>query len=57
MRYCDGSGFQGSRSEPIIYKDTELYFRGQNITRAIFDEVNKKYGIFNGTATHLALSG
>lgn len=34
FKYCDGSGHQGTRSQPILYKGAQLYFRGQNITRA-----------------------
>jgi O-palmitoleoyl-L-serine hydrolase len=34
FKYCDGSGHQGTRSQPILYKGAQLFFRGQNITRA-----------------------
>ncbi len=34
--YCDGSLHQGSTKAPLKYKDTQLYFRGANITRAHF---------------------
>jgi len=34
LRYCDGAGHQGTKSSPIQYKDTKLYFRGNNITIA-----------------------
>jgi len=57
MNYCDGSGHQGSRSEPVLYKGAQLYFRGQNITLATFDEIDKKYGIFNGSVAQLVLTG
>jgi hypothetical protein len=57
MKYCDGAGHQGSRSEPILYKGAQLYFRGQNNTKATLEEINEKYGIFNGNVTHLVLSG
>jgi len=57
MKYCDGSGHQGSRSEPVLYKGAKLYFRGQNITLSTFGEINQKYGLFNGSVTHLILSG
>ncbi len=30
--YCDGSGHQGTRTEPVSYKDAKLYFRGNNVT-------------------------
>lgn len=32
IKYCDGSGHQGTKSSPIPYKDTTLYFRGNNLT-------------------------
>ena len=34
--YCDGAMHQGSNANPISYKDTKLYFRGNNIGRAHF---------------------
>lgn len=38
LKYCDGSGHQGHRDNPIKYKDTNLYFNGDGITRAqLFD--------------------
>ena len=39
LRYCDGAGHQGTRSNPIVYKDTKLYFRGNNITMAQFEDL------------------
>ena len=39
LKYCDGSGHQGSRNEPISYKGKKLYFRGSNITLAQFDSI------------------
>jgi hypothetical protein len=30
--YCDGAGHQGTSSSPTPYKDSKLYFRGNNIT-------------------------
>jgi hypothetical protein len=32
LNYCDGAGHQGGTIAPISYKNTLLYFRGQNIT-------------------------
>jgi hypothetical protein len=37
--YCDGSGHQGSKLDPVDYKDKNLYFRGHNITLAQFDSL------------------
>jgi hypothetical protein len=36
LRYCDGSGHQGTRSPPLNYHNKNLFFRGQNITIAQF---------------------
>ena len=30
--YCDGAGHQGTRKDPIKYKDDLMYFRGHNLT-------------------------
>lgn len=57
MKYCDGSGHQGTRSDPIAYKDTKLFFRGQNVTMANFNAIDKLYGMFSGKVTHLVLTG
>jgi hypothetical protein len=32
FKYCDGSGHQGTRSQPFQFKDSKLYFRGSNLT-------------------------
>ena len=31
LKYCDGSGHQGSRKDPILYKGAQLFFRGKDI--------------------------
>lgn len=31
--YCDGAMYQGHKAQPVSYKSTDLYFRGQNITQ------------------------
>ena len=36
LKYCDGSGHQGTRSDALLYKGAQLFFRGQNITLAQF---------------------
>lgn len=33
FNYCDGAGHQGGSINPIKYKNTMLYFRGDSITR------------------------
>lgn len=32
LKYCDGSGRQGTRKNPLSYKGSNLYFRGHNAT-------------------------
>lgn len=39
IKYCDGSGHQGTKSNPIEYKDTKLYFRGNNLTISKFNDL------------------
>jgi hypothetical protein len=55
LKYCDGTGHQGSRSLPVEFNKTKLYFRGGNITKSIFAELQKNYGFWN--ATDIVLSG
>jgi hypothetical protein len=57
LKYCDGSGHQGTRSKPILYKGADLYFRGQNITVAQFDAINQENKIYTSAVTHLVLTG
>lgn len=57
LSYCDGAGHQGTRSDPILYKGAELFFRGQNITIAQFESINKQFGIFTGKVNSLVVSG
>lgn len=42
--YCDGSLHQGYRPEPISYKGTHLYFRGESILRAQIKFLSLNYG-------------
>ena len=39
LKYCDGSGHQGTRSSPVVYKERNIYFRGQNLTIAALNHV------------------
>lgn len=32
LMYCDGSGHQGTKTSPVLYKNSSLYFRGHNVT-------------------------
>lgn len=56
LAYCDGAGHQGSRTEPIKYKNASLYFRGTNITLERFDYLEENYGLFSKTE-EVVLSG
>jgi hypothetical protein len=42
LRYCDGSGHQGTRALPISHKGKDLFFRGHNITAATLQDLNNK---------------
>jgi len=54
--YCDGSGHQGARKDPIKYKDTFLYFRGHNLTVERLDDVDRKIELFS-RAKRIVVSG
>lgn len=56
LGYCDGAGHQGSRLQPVKYKNTSLYFRGSNTTIERFEYLQKKYGLYSKT-TQVVLSG
>lgn len=56
LKYCDGSGHQGTRANPISYKGTKLYFRGHNITVAQLDDVERTHKLFS-EATHIVIGG
>ena len=53
--YCDGGLHQGSRLEPIKYKDSSLYFRGANNTLAHFAYLDKNFNLFQ--ATEIMITG
>ena len=57
LKYCDGSGHQGTRSEPVAYKERKLYFRGNNITIAQFKAIDEALGLFSGKVSQVVLSG
>ena len=56
LKYCDGTGHQGTRTNPIEYKGTKLYFRGHNITVAQLDSLEKHHKLFS-EATHVVVGG
>jgi hypothetical protein len=57
LKYCDGSGHQGTKTGPVLFKGAQLFFRGQNITIAQFNSINKSNKIFTDAVTHLVLTG
>ena len=57
LKYCDGSGHQGSNTAAINYKDTKLYFRGSNITIAQFESLDKRYGLFSNSSKIIVSGG
>lgn len=56
LKYCDGTGHQGYRKSPILYKNTNLYFRGHNVTIAQLNSIDKASGLFS-TATDVIITG
>ncbi len=56
IKYCSGAGHQGYRSQPVKYKDSELYFRGHNITIEQFNSIEEKLGLFS-KASQVIVSG
>lgn len=57
LKYCDGSGHQGSKNAPISYKGTSLYFRGHNITISQFESLEAKYQIFSQSEQIIVTGG
>lgn len=56
FHYCDGTGFQGTKKEPIQYGDNMIWFRGHNITVERLDDLEKKLGLFS-KAEEVVVSG
>jgi hypothetical protein len=57
IKYCTGSGHQGTRAKPLLYKGADLYFRGHNVTNAQFNLMNQTLGIFTANVAQLVLTG
>lgn len=45
INYCDGTGHQGYRSQPIQFNGTDLHFRGTNNTLTIIDYLIKNMAL------------
>ena len=56
LRYCTGTGHQGTKKNPIPYKGTDFYFRGHNVTVAVLNHLEKTNKIFS-EATHVVVGG
>ena len=46
---CDGSFYQGSLDEPIIYKGSKIWIRGLNNTLATIKYLEQHYGLLNAS--------
>ena len=57
LKYCTGSGHQGTRTNPVEYKGSKLYFRGRNVTISQFDALDKMVKIFSSSVSQLVLTG
>ncbi|GAB5037332.1 notum homolog [Nannochloropsis oceanica] len=55
VRYCDGGYFSGDVSEPVIYMDKPLYFRGAYIHRALLEDLMDRMDM--AEATDVVISG
>lgn len=56
LKYCDGTGHQGYKKDPIDYKATKLYFRGHNATMGQLNSIDKNYKLFTD-ATDIVVTG
>jgi hypothetical protein len=56
LKYCDGTGHQGYKKDPIVYNSSKLYFRGHNITVAQLNSIDKNHKLFSA-ATDIIVTG
>ena len=47
FKYCDGTGHQGFKEEPVVYKGKSLYFRGHSVTIGQLNSVDSKHKLFS----------
>lgn len=57
MSYCDGTGHQGYKKDPVVYKGKKIFFRGHNITIGTFDQLDKDYGLFSDKTSEIVITG
>ena len=55
IRYCDGSSFMSDSTQPMIYNNSKLYFRGFPILNAILQYLTDEYNF--GNATDVVVAG
>jgi O-palmitoleoyl-L-serine hydrolase len=56
LKYCDGTGHQGFKKDPVSYKGKNLYFRGHSVAIGQFSSINDKYKIAS-VATEVVVTG
>ena len=47
VRTCEGSLYIGNISEPLLYQENKLYFRGSSNVLETFHYLDETYDIFN----------
>lgn len=56
MKYCDGTGHQGYKKDPVVYQNTKLWFRGHNATMGQLNSIDEKFKLFS-EATEIVVTG
>lgn len=56
LKYCDGTGHQGYKKDPISYKGSTLHFRGYNVTTAQLNSIHQTHQLFS-KATEIVVTG
>ena len=56
LKYCTGTGHQGTKKNPVPYKGTNLYFRGHNVTVSMLNLLEKNNKLFS-EATEVVVGG
>lgn len=54
--YCDGSSWSSSRTDPVIYNNTEIWLRGHNNLLALLNDLTT-VGNFLDQATEVVITG
>jgi hypothetical protein len=57
VHYCTGTGHQGTLKNPVDSNGRKIYFRGQNVTLAVFDWIEKRYGALSDPGAAVYLTG